>query len=138
MEVQRRSWYMVNVLERLFDQIKWTYDPKYIREIFRSEDNIKVLVIIGGLRMEFTSDDDAINVFSVFGQTEPNGRAKRNPKSKPLTITFIDGTTLRGHYTYYSASMHTHFRFSPTKEGMLHLLKLVDHSMSQMMAVAKV
>jgi hypothetical protein len=124
---------MENVLAHVFAQIKWTYNPKYVREVFRSEENIKVLVIIGGLRMEFTCDDDAVNVFSVFVQSDAL-QSTRKSTQKPLIVSFPDGTTLRGHYTYSTPAMHTHFRFSPTRDGMLKLLKLVDHSMGRMMA----
>jgi len=125
---------MENILSLAFMQIVWTYSRKFVREIFRSEDDIKVLSIIGGLRMEFTCDDDAVNVFSVFAA---EGQTSRKAKSsqRPLILTFPDNTTLHGHYTYHAPAMHTHFRFSPTRDGMLMLLKLVDHSMSRMVKV---
>ena len=137
LQVQRRSWYMENILAHVFAQIKWTYNPNYVREVFRSEDNIKVLVIIGGLRMEFTCDDDAVNVFSVFVQSDAL-QSTRKSTQKPLIVSFPDGTTLRGHCTYSAPAMHTHFRFSPTRDGMLKLLKLVDHSMGRMMAANQI
>jgi hypothetical protein len=132
LQVQLHSWYMENLLSHVFAQVKWTYNPKYTREVFRSEDDIKVLNIVGGIRMEFTCDDAAINVFSI--HTRGDTKAKKSASTqRPLVVAFPDGTTLRGHYTYHADKMHTHFRFSPTTDGMLHLLKLIDFSMAQVM-----
>ena len=133
---QRHSWHMENILACVFAQIKWTYSSTFTREIFRSEDNIKVLVIIGGLRMEFTCDDDALNLFTILATGITTKHKVRSPSQRLLSLTMDDGTTLSGHYTHHAALMHTHFRFQPTRDGMLALLKLVDYAISRMVAAA--
>ena len=150
---------MESVLALVLEQIVDTYNPNVIKDIFCSETNTKVLQVIGGLRMEFTSDEDAINVFTILATNIPSRKtsSKKLPKSttddgatssqtqpdfttedckissqRQLNFTTDDGTTYSGHYTHHAGMMHTHFRFSSTRDDILKLLKLVDYSIYRM------
>ena len=102
-----------------------------MREVYYPDHNTNVFAVIGGLRMEFTSDGEAIHFFTVLEGTG----VPTSSKQKRLKLTLDNGITLFGHYTYHATAMHTHFRFSPTRDGMLALLKLVDHSVGRMVAL---
>ena len=85
---------------------------------------------------KFTSDEEAIHFFTVLeGKGSPTSSSS---EQKRLKLTLDHGITLFGHYTFHANTMHTHFSFSPTRDVMLTLLKLVDHSVSSMVAIAVV
>ena len=131
MELLRREWFTDNLLSHFVTQIKWMYNSKFMREVYYPDHNTNVFAVIGGLRMEFTSDGEAIHFFTVLEGTG----VPTSSKQKRLKLTLDNGITLFGHYTFHATAMHTHFRFSPTRDGMLALLKLVDHSVGRMVAL---
>ena len=139
LQAQISAQYMDNVLSPLIKQIKKTYNSVHVRELFHPDHITHVFVVTGGLCMEIAADDEAINLFTSIQGKEHSGKESTRTKStltqKRLTLKLAPNMTLHGHYTFHphTNTMHTHFRFSPTRDGMLALLKLFDHSVDKMM-----
>ena len=130
MEVHLRDRYMENILTHLIRQIMSTYSREFLREMFTFSENMRVLTFWNIYRMEFVCDSDGINFFTEFKVSKPPSSKSSN---RPLVVTFDGGVTLFGHYTYDpSGVMVTHFVFTPTSDGMIRLLKLVDHSIHRL------
>ena len=83
--------------------------------------------------MELNCDEDAINMFTVYGQDSGGNGKSKTQRQRDLKLNLGDGVELSGTYTYRHGVMHTHFRFSSTREDVLKLLKLFDFSVSRMM-----
>ena len=81
-----------------------------------------------------TCDADSIHMFTVYGLDSGRPRKPKNQPEPPREMrkTLENGMMLSGTYKYRYGMMHTHFRFSPTSDGVLMLLKVFDHSVDCM------
>lgn len=133
--IQRRLIMTEKIMEQVVNQIKSTYNSTdCIRETlakFWINGNIRALKLIDtDIEMEFTSDEDGINIFIINKQNNPSELSARGMGN---TWVHIDENIrpIEGKYAFHEKTMFTHFRFTPTSGGVLLLLKLVDVCVDQ-------
>ena len=126
---QRQLLITEEIMEHVVDQIKSTYScTDCIRETLATlwiRGNIRALKL-NDIDLEFTCDEEGINLFII--NQQPMLSEILIKRSEGNMWAHLKGNThrLKGRYVLHDGCMFTHFRFSPTHDGVLQLLKLVD------------
>ena len=130
--IQRRLIVTEEIMNQTVEQIKSTYTvTDCIHETLAKlwiRGNIRALKLTDtDVELEFTCDEDGINLFIINIHNNP---AKLSMRGSGRTRIHLKGISqpLEGHYAFHDGAMFTHFRFTPTRDGVLTLLKLVDVS----------
>lgn len=97
--------------------------------------NIRALKLTNAdVLLEFTCDEIGINLFIANPQPPITILSRRKGNTK----VHVDGFAcpLKGCYSMHDDLMITHFRFSPTHNGVLQMMKLVDVCVERTKSVA--
>jgi hypothetical protein len=126
-------------MEAAVDQIKVKHSATdSVRETLAKRwenGNIRALKLTNAdVLLEFTCDEIGINLFIANPQPPISILSRRKGNTK----VHVDGFAcpLKGCYSMHDDLMITHFRFSPTRNGVLQMMKLVDVCVERTESVA--